>query len=116
MRFCGFRLCHPDGPCRDGKSAGHGPLLIDHLVGGAYRAAAELGRRVGSDFAVVGFDNIPQPETLRPPSTTIDIHPARIGRMAAEAVIALLVSWERKRRQMVVEPELVIRWSVARLA
>ena len=88
----------------------------DDLAGGAYRAAAELGRRVGSDFSVMGFDNIPQSEALQPSLTTIDIHPAEIGRMAAEAVVAMLVSGERHLPAIVVEPELVLRGSVARLA
>jgi LacI family transcriptional regulator len=88
----------------------------DDLAGGAYRAAAELGRRVGTDFSVMGFDNIPQAATLQPPLSTVDIHPARIGQLSAEAIAAMLGAGERHHPPVVIRPELVARGSVAQHA
>ena len=88
----------------------------DDLACGAYRAAAELGRRVGTDLSVMGFDNIPQAATLQPPLSTIDIHPARIGQRAAEAIAAMLGTGARHHPPVIIAPDLVVRGSVARVA
>ena len=45
------------------------------------------GRRPGSDFAVVGFDDIPEAALSVPPLTTISTEPRARGRQAAERIL-----------------------------
>jgi len=46
------------------------------------------GRRPGHDFAVVGFDDIPEAALAMPPLTTVATEPRALGRHAAERVLA----------------------------
>jgi LacI family transcriptional regulator len=46
------------------------------------------GRRPGGDFAVVGFDDIPEASVSMPPLTTISTEPRARGRQAAECILA----------------------------
>jgi len=45
------------------------------------------GRRPGVDFAVVGFDDIPEAALSMPPLTTIATEPRALGRHAAERIL-----------------------------
>lgn len=46
------------------------------------------GRRPGIDFAIVGFDDIPEAALSMPPLTTIATAPRGLGRHAAERILA----------------------------
>lgn len=84
----------------------------DDQSSGAYRVAAQLGLVVGRDLSVVGCDNIPQSRILNPALTTVDIHPAWIGRRSAEVLLRLpgLPPMRDCRA-----PKLILRASVAQL-
>ena len=72
--------------------------------------------QVGRDLSVIGFDNIPQAETLWPPLTSIDIHPKKIGAIAATKIAEMLSDGRLDAPSEVMRPELVERGSVARIA
>jgi len=71
-----------------------------------------LGRRgmiVGTDFAVIGMDNLPQAAAAYPPLTTIATLPQRIGAVAATLLQKRLMQPERPGERFVITPELVLR-------
>ena len=72
--------------------------------------------QVGDDLSVIGFDNIPQAETLWPPLTSVDIHPKKIGSVAATKVAQMLSEGRVDAPSEVMTPALVERASVARIA
>lgn len=83
----------------------------DPMAIGALRAAREAGRRVPDDLALVGFDNIPWAESTDPPLTTVYIHKHRIGKLAAQRMMQLLLDEAQPPIEVEVDNELVIRRS-----
>ena len=83
----------------------------DLMALGALRAIQERGLRVGEDVAVTGFDGIPMSEHSHPPLTTIHQPIYQIGKMVTEELIRLIHGAEGAPRQVMLEPELVIRQS-----
>jgi DNA-binding LacI/PurR family transcriptional regulator len=57
----------------------------DLMAIGALQAAAERGRRVPTDVAVIGFDDIPLAATSVPPLTTVRQQMTEMGRALAPA-------------------------------
>ena len=60
----------------------------DAVALGLMLGLGKRGRRPGIDFAVTGFDNIPEAEVSAPPLTTLDADPRARGRQAANLVLA----------------------------
>jgi LacI family transcriptional regulator len=60
----------------------------DAVALGLMMGLASRGRRAGHDFAVVGFDDIPEAAVSAPPLTTIATEPRARGRQAAEMILA----------------------------
>jgi DNA-binding LacI/PurR family transcriptional regulator len=58
----------------------------DTLAIGALEAAEALGRRVPNDVAIVGFDDIPEAQWVRPRLTTVAQYPAVMGEQLAVAL------------------------------
>jgi LacI family transcriptional regulator len=58
----------------------------DTIAIGALEAAEEAGLRVPEDIAIVGFDDIPEAQRVRPRLTTIAQHPGEMGRLLATAL------------------------------
>jgi DNA-binding LacI/PurR family transcriptional regulator len=87
----------------------------DDQCGGAYRAARQLGLTIGGDLSIVGFDNIPQGETLSPGLTTVDIYPAEIGRRSALRLQEMMKLGQHDFAPIILDPVLVERGSVARM-
>ncbi|WP_298852822.1 LacI family DNA-binding transcriptional regulator [uncultured Ruegeria sp.] len=86
----------------------------DDQATGVYKAAKHLGIRIGKDLSVVGIDNIQQNDSLNPGLTSVDIHPQDIGRISAELVLKSMRLDKANIDPVILEPELVIRDSVAR--
>ena len=82
----------------------------DVMAMGVFRAAKEVGRRVGEDLAVVGFDDVVWASLVSPSLTTVrqDFH--RMGFKAAEMLHAL-VSGSGEGTSALIPHELVIRES-----
>ena len=60
----------------------------DLMAIGALDTANEMNRRVPQDVAIVGFDNIPETQVIRPRLTTIAQHPDTIGRHLAQIIFS----------------------------
>ena len=78
---------------------------------GAIRALQDSGLQVPADVSVIGFDDINAAAFNNPRLTTIRQPLASMGRMAAQCVLNRIHGRERFRKQIIVEPELVVRES-----
>jgi LacI family transcriptional regulator len=81
----------------------------DTMALAAIRAIQEHGLRVPDDIAVIGFDDSPQANRIRPALTTIRQPITRMGAMAAETLIHMIESGSNLPCQTVLSAELVIR-------
>ncbi|MBN1248181.1 MAG: LacI family DNA-binding transcriptional regulator [Anaerolineae bacterium] len=87
-------------------------LCYNDLVAvGVLRAAAELGRRVPSDLAVVGFDDIPLAALVTPPLTTCRVARCELGVRAVDLLLRQIAGAPMIEETVVLEPELVVRES-----
>lgn len=84
----------------------------DTMAVGALRAAHDLGRTVGQDLALVGFDDTPSAPLLTPPLTSLAQPLEKVGQLLVESLAAQL-SGQRPRPQALLEPTLVIRDSTS---
>jgi LacI family transcriptional regulator len=78
---------------------------------GAISAAQKQGLVVGRDVAITGFDDIPQAEHSHPPLTTIRQPVYDIGRRICGMLVRLVRGEELAERQVVLQPELIVRES-----
>jgi DNA-binding LacI/PurR family transcriptional regulator len=86
----------------------------DHMALGLLRALHEAGRRVPEDVSVVGFDDIPEAEYLRPTLSSVRQDFAEVGRRSVELMLAQIERGARQTARVSVQPELVVRQSSAR--
>jgi LacI family transcriptional regulator len=59
----------------------------DVVAFGAMTSLAALGKRVGADVSVVGFDNVPEAAFVRPGLTTVDSSARLLGVEAARLIL-----------------------------
>ncbi|MDW4499945.1 LacI family DNA-binding transcriptional regulator [Sulfitobacter sp. D35] len=83
----------------------------DFVAVGAYAALNQAGRTIGEDVAVVGFDNVPESESLSPPLTTIELYPRAIGNRSARALIDAVNGSSGPHERVYLAPELISRSS-----
>ena len=83
----------------------------DLMAIGAIRAIQESGLEVGRDVSVTGFDDIPISEYIQPSLTTVSQPIYQIGRMACEMLIDILHKKASRKRQVLLEPTLIVRHS-----
>lgn len=69
------------------------------------------GRRPGVDFAVTGFDDIPEAALTVPSLTTLAVDPRARGRQAAELLLQRIRGRDRPAQQTVAPVQLLIRGS-----
>jgi LacI family transcriptional regulator len=77
------------------------------LASGLY----DLGVEVGRDFSVIGFDNVPEANLVRPKLTSVATHPANIGATAARLLLDRLQHPDRAARRIINPTELIERQS-----
>jgi len=87
----------------------------DEMALGAIRALHEHGLRVPEDVSVIGFDDTPSSAFFEPPLTTVRQDFTALGVDAAEYLIEQIDHPERPAKQRVLEPQLVVRRSTARV-
>lgn len=87
----------------------------DYMAYGVYSAIAKYHLRIPEDISVIGYDNNEYSDMTLPGLTTIDIHPYKIGRRAAEIMFELINQQnnEDERLDVVISPKLVLRKSTA---
>lgn len=67
------------------------------------------GRRPGHDFALTGFDDIPEAAVSLPPLTTLSTGPRERGRQAAERILQRIGHPDLPCERMVPKVELIVR-------
>jgi LacI family transcriptional regulator len=78
---------------------------------GAIRALQDFGLRVPEDVSVIGVDDITAASFNNPRLTTIRQPLSNMGRIAAQTVLNRIHRSEQFRKEVTVEPELVVRES-----
>lgn len=83
----------------------------DAVALGLMLGLARLGRQPGVDFAVTGFDNIPEAAVGVPPLTTLNADPRARGRQAAELLLQRAAAPSLPRQSVIVPVQLTERES-----
>lgn len=83
----------------------------DLMAIGAMEAAAQMGRRIPHDVAVMGFDDVPAASWVRPRLTTIAQYPAQMGEILAKALFERIAGVERETMRVEVPCRLIERES-----
>jgi DNA-binding LacI/PurR family transcriptional regulator len=86
----------------------------DSIAYGVYAAARELDLRIPGDLSVIGYDDHPVSILLAPPLTSFSWDTERLVEMAVGMVLAAIDGQPRRRRRVVIEPDLRERASTAR--
>jgi LacI family transcriptional regulator len=87
--------------------------IDDQTAIGVLHAAHELGRSVGQDLAVAGFDGIEGLEHTQPPLTTVNQQIFDIARLLIQLLVRQITGKLLVEEKVHIEPELVIRQSTA---
>ncbi|MBU2647028.1 LacI family transcriptional regulator [bacterium] len=87
----------------------------DILAYGAIAAARDLGRQVGVDLGIIGFDDLEMSAVMNPPLTTIRIPGQKMGSVGANALIDIVEKKSLETVHYELETDLILRSSVPRL-
>jgi len=87
--------------------------LNDFIAADVARAARLVGRRVGDDLSIMGFDNIGISANLDPPISTVNCPTYEIGKEAAKSLLYLMENGAQHRIHKTLPMELVLRESCA---
>src|SRR6266571_2409064 len=96
------------------ESAFHPTAILcvnDFMAVGAMRELREEGLQIPRDVSITGFDNIKLAEFCSPPLTTVNIPREHIGHIIFENIIGDDKDQHRIGREIVIDPELVVRES-----
>ncbi|MBM2615092.1 LacI family DNA-binding transcriptional regulator [Actinoplanes sp. LDG1-06] len=85
----------------------------DLIAVGCYAAIAERGLRCPQDVSLVGINDMPLAEWLRPALTTVAIDQAELGRQAARLIVDRIADPAAAVEHVSVTTELVVRESTA---
>jgi LacI family transcriptional regulator len=83
----------------------------DLIALGCYDVLSERGIDCPGEMSVVGFNDMPFADRFHPPLTTVRIHHYAIGAAAGELLLEQLTDPDAEPRQVLLEPELVVRGS-----
>jgi LacI family transcriptional regulator len=86
----------------------------DSIAYGVYAAARELQLRIPAELSVIGYDDHPVSILLAPPLTSFSWATERLVDVAVGMVLAAIDGQPRRRRRVVIEPDLRERASTAR--
>jgi LacI family transcriptional regulator len=85
----------------------------DRLAIGCYDTLEACGLRCPDDVSIVGFNDMPFVERLRPPLTSVRVPQREIGTEAANLLLQRLGDGSQIPREILLEPTLVVRGSTA---
>ncbi|HEY3685187.1 MAG TPA: LacI family DNA-binding transcriptional regulator [Streptosporangiaceae bacterium] len=85
----------------------------DLMALGCLDALDEVGLRCPEDVSIVGFNDIPFAGRFRPPLTTVRIPHYELGATAGGLLLDMLRGEDVGRRQILLDPELIVRESTA---
>jgi LacI family transcriptional regulator len=85
----------------------------DRLAIGCYDALEARGLRCPQDISVVGFNDMPFIDRLRPPLTSVRVPQREIGTVAADLLLQRLADDSRTAEEIQLEAALIVRGSTA---
>ncbi|HEY5428868.1 MAG TPA: LacI family DNA-binding transcriptional regulator [Solirubrobacteraceae bacterium] len=85
----------------------------DRLAMGCYDTLAAEGLLCPDDVSIVGFNDMPFIDRLRPPLTSVRVPQREIGTAAAELLLAQLSDAAEPPREILLNPTLVVRASTS---
>ncbi|MEP7022545.1 MAG: LacI family DNA-binding transcriptional regulator [Actinomycetota bacterium] len=85
----------------------------DMLAVGCYGALEDAGLDCPQDLSVVGFNDMPFIDRLRPPLTTIRFDHYQVGNEAAGALLDLIAGRDSPVKVRYLEPEVIVRGSTS---
>lgn len=88
----------------------------DMLAVGCYQALDQAGLACPGDVSVVGFNDMPFIDMLRPPLTTVAFPHYQVGTEAAQLLLERLNGGGGLVKVLYLAPELIVRGSTARLS
>ena len=88
-----------------------GVCYNDLTAFGALSALGDAGLRAGTDFALMGFDNVLDTAHSNPPLSTVDVKPEVMGEKAAALLLARIKEPDLKVQRYLQAPTLVLRQS-----
>jgi LacI family transcriptional regulator len=83
----------------------------DIVALGVMQALRKMGREVGRDFALVGFDDITEAALVQPALTTVSVAAKEIGRKAGELLYSRIQGNDEPPQRIILPPALVVRGS-----
>ena len=83
----------------------------DLLAVGCYDTLEARGLRCPDDISIVGFNDMPFVDRLRPPLTSVRVPQREIGTVAADLLPQRLGDGSQSAREILLEPTLVVRGS-----
>ena len=91
----------------------------DQMALAVIQVACQKGLRIPEDFAIVGFDNIPESAFFCPPLTTVEQDQYAVGKVAVEETIKIIeAGWQGlelvEPKSVMLAPTLVVRQSSLR--
>jgi len=107
---------HANALCRLRPAPTAAVCYNDAVALGLMQGLIRLGHHPGSDFAVSGFDNIPEAAFDIPPLTTLNADPRARGRQAAELLLQRIAKPTLPRRLVTVPVQLIVRESTSGFA
>jgi LacI family transcriptional regulator len=85
----------------------------DMLAVGCYAALDEVGLQCPDDISVIGFNDMPFIDRLRPPLTTVRFPHYQLGTEAAQLLLERIGERDAPVKILYLAPELIVRKSVA---
>jgi len=89
--------------------------INDAFAFGAIRAIRQNNLRIPEDISIIGFDDIEMSAHMHPSLTTMHVDRSRIGRLAADRIVAIITGKKIKEKESIIKPWLVERESVCNL-
>ncbi|WP_338556011.1 LacI family DNA-binding transcriptional regulator [Erwinia sp. E_sp_B04_7] len=83
----------------------------DIIALGAVQGLRRMGRIIGKDISVIGFDDVPEASLIEPSLTTISVEAREIGRMAGELLLSRLAGNQQPPQTIILYPTLIKRHS-----
>ncbi|MFC5704060.1 LacI family DNA-binding transcriptional regulator [Cohnella faecalis] len=88
--------------------------MSNQVAFGALRAAKEAGVQIPNELGIATFDDFPFSPHTSPPLTSLLIDTFKLGSAAADMLIERISYPELPRRNLLLQPELIVRESTAR--
>ena len=85
----------------------------DRLAIGCYDALERRGLRCPEDVSIIGFNDMPFIDRLRPPLTSVRVPQREIGAVAADLLLRLLADTPPDVHEVLLAPSLIVRRSTA---